>query len=252
MLGLLPSAQFDIWIRVSKERLHDILRSSIITGTSMLNPYTLWNAEYRMLLTKNFESSNGSREATAGSGDSFVAPDPANKDRKGAKELQDAYSGDELISRESLGDLSPAALSYIKQLESELVSVEKELGAQNKEKMKLERSKENNNDLLKYLRSLHPEMVCELSQPSSVEIEEIIRRLVQCTLQKTFDSGDQRLSQYSSILKAGSDHSCFVNQSMVCTSRDHLAKLLYWCMLLGHHLRGLEYRLQLSCVVGLV
>lgn len=34
-----------------------------------------------------------------------------------------------------------------------------ELGAQNKEKMKLERSKENNNDLLKYLRSLHPEMV---------------------------------------------------------------------------------------------
>lgn len=78
-----------------------------------------------MLLTKNFESSNGSREATAGSGDSFVAPDPVNKDRKGAKELQDAYSGDELISRESLGDLSPAALSYIKQLESELVSVEK-------------------------------------------------------------------------------------------------------------------------------
>ncbi|PRQ35964.1 hypothetical protein RchiOBHm_Chr4g0386271 [Rosa chinensis] len=36
------------------------------------------------------------------------------------------------------------------------------------------------------------------------------------------------------------------------TSRDYLAKVLFWCMLLGHHLRGLENRLHLSCVVGLL
>ncbi|PPS05692.1 hypothetical protein E1A91_A02G137800v1 [Gossypium mustelinum] len=34
-------------------------------------------------------------------------------------------------------------------------------------------------------------------------------------------------------------------QPFISLTRDYLARLLFWCMLLGHYLRGLEYRLEL-------
>ncbi|PPR86195.1 hypothetical protein GOBAR_AA34495 [Gossypium barbadense] len=34
-------------------------------------------------------------------------------------------------------------------------------------------------------------------------------------------------------------------QSFISLTRDYLAHLLLWCMLLGHYLRGLEYWLEL-------
>ncbi|KAG4211762.1 hypothetical protein ERO13_A02G121701v2 [Gossypium hirsutum] len=35
------------------------------------------------------------------------------------------------------------------------------------------------------------------------------------------------------------------SQPFISLTRDYLARLLFWCMLLGHYLRGLEYRLEL-------
>ncbi|KAK9065061.1 hypothetical protein SSX86_016444 [Deinandra increscens subsp. villosa] len=187
MLGLLPSDQFSVMVRVSKRPLDRLLSSSLITG------YTLWNAEYRIMLMRNFEISH--------SNDS--------------KRLNSEES-ERLSLQSCLSDLDPEALKYIQQLESELSTAKKELHARKQENMQIEDTRESDNDLLKYLRSLDPDMVNELSRPSSSEVEEVIRELVQWT------------------------------------SRDYLAKLLFWCMLLGHHLRGLENRLHLSCAVGLL
>jgi hypothetical protein len=40
-------------------------------------------------------------------------------------------------------------------------------------------------------------------------------------------------------------------QSTMTATRDYFARLLFWCMLLGHHMRGLEYRLELSRTLSL-
>lgn len=86
---------------------------------------------------------------------------------------------------QGLGDLSPEALDYIRTLKSELAIV-KELNAKKQENLRSESSEEENNDLLEYLRSLEPDMVNELSRPSSLEVEEIINDIVQNVLQRRF------------------------------------------------------------------
>ncbi|PRQ35963.1 hypothetical protein RchiOBHm_Chr4g0386261 [Rosa chinensis] len=48
MLGLLPSDQFSVTVRVCRAPLDRLLASSIITG------YTLWNAEYRDIVDEEF------------------------------------------------------------------------------------------------------------------------------------------------------------------------------------------------------
>ncbi|XP_047312409.1 uncharacterized protein LOC124915689 [Impatiens glandulifera] len=190
MLGLLPSDQFSVIVRVSKAPLDRLLVSSILTG------YTLWNAEYRISLMRNFEIDS---------------------------------EGEEKISKvESFGSLSPEVRNYIQQLESELTMANKEMDSKKQANVK------NHNDLLGYLRSLESYMVSELSQPSSLEVEKIIHQLVQNILLQFFKEEESN------------------GESISSTSRDYLAKLLFWCMLMGHHLRGLENRLHLSCAVGLL
>ncbi|MFS8032039.1 hypothetical protein Hanom_Chr17g01552931 [Helianthus anomalus] len=155
-----------------------------------------------------------------------------------------------------LGDLAPEALNYIKRLESELSIAKKELHARKQENTQIEDTRESDNDLLKYLRSLDPDMVNELSRPSSLEVEEVIRELVLCTSRRFFkeeitsdSSGDSDIGTQENFPHDIDD---ICDTDTIGTSRDYLAKLLFWCMLLGHHLRGLENRLHLSCAVGLL
>lgn len=151
------------------------------------------------------------------------------------------------------GELSPEALNYIQQLQSELSNVKEELNAQKQENLKIEYDRESRNNLLEYLRSLDSDMVTELSRPSSLEVEDIIHQLAQNILRRFFK--DETTSDYmGDSVNVGTknhpdgDELC----DSIGTSRDYLAKLLFWCMLLGHHLRGLENRLHLTCVVGLL
>ncbi|XP_077237900.1 seed maturation-like protein [Tasmannia lanceolata] len=245
MLGLLPSDQFDVTIRVSKQPLDRLLASSIITG------YTLWNAEYRVSLMRNFDSSVGSK------GSSSVCYGGCDvsecEEREGGDGVNGCKEDNERKIPQCLGDLSPAALNYIQELKSELATAEQKLNAQKQENMNLECNREENNDLLEYLRSLEPNMVTELSQPSSSEVEEIIQQLVQNILQRFFKDDTASAFLEDSVLEiAENSNKNVAHCDAIGTSRDYLAKLLFWCMLLGHHMRGLEYRLQLSCVVGLL
>lgn len=69
--------------------------------------------------------------------------------------------------------------------------------------------------------------VAELSRPSSLEVEEIIHQLAQKTLQRSFK--DDFPSDYEGGL-ALSSHQDTDNElcDTICTSRDYLAKLLFW------------------------
>lgn len=160
----------------------------------------------------------------------------------------------ERISPQVFADLPPEALNYVQRLQSELSNVKEELHAMKLENMQMEYDKGTRNNLLEYLRSLDPDMVIELSQPSSIEVEEIVHQLVQNILQRFFnDENPSNIIGDSVTAKTENHHDVdSENCHTVGTSRDYLAKLLFWCMLLGHHLRGLENRLHLTCAVGLL
>lgn len=241
MLGLLPSDQFSVSVTISEQPLYRLLISSIITG------YTLWNAEYRVSLTRNYDIVSDPRKED----------DQASKDdvsEKGVSEgLGDCVEELERMSPppQVFGDLSPEALSYIQELQSELTCVKEELDSQKKKALQIECEKGSKNDLLEYLRSLDAEMVTELSQLSSPEVEEIVSQLVQNVMERIFEDQNTSALMQGSVIRTTESGGDGASRT-VDASRDYLAKLLFWCMLLGHHLRGLENRLHLSCVVGLL
>ncbi|XVF16497.1 hypothetical protein REPUB_Repub10bG0036300 [Reevesia pubescens] len=240
MLGILPSDQFSVLVSLSKPPLHRLLFSSIITG------YTLWNAEYRVSLMKNLERATPAEKVVRRRQQREVVEEKREERESGSGGFEEL----DKIRPRVFGDLSPEALKYIETLQAELSDTEEELNAQKKENVQIECDRESKNDLLEYLRSLDADMVIELSQPSSVQVEEIIHQLVQNILQRFFK--DKLMRDSGLVNKGNHQDAANENCGTVGTSRDYLAKLLFWCMLLGHHLRGLENRLQLSCVVGLL
>lgn len=249
MLGLLPSDQFSVTVRFSKRPLDRLIVSSIVTG------YTLWNAEYRISLMRNFDipSDNLKRFNSTEENVNSGSKSEGIEGGESGVGVNMSCAVSERTDIQALGNLSPEALKYVQQLEEELSSVKQELQSQQQENLQMEHINESNNDLLEYLRSLESDMVTELSRPSSFEVEEIIKELTQNIIQRFFKEDDVNKEEDPNF---SGDKDYQSSDAELCdaigTSRDYLAKLLFWCMLLGHHLRGLENRLHLSCVVGLL
>ncbi|KAJ0051428.1 hypothetical protein Pint_02646 [Pistacia integerrima] len=222
MLGLLPSDQFSINVRVSKQPLDWLLVSSIITG------YTLWNAEYRISLMRNFDISVDGLKRLSVSRESEVSDKKCEK--TASKSGQIGVEKLEEISPQVFGGLSQEALNYVQRLQSELSDVKEELDTFKQKNRKMEYDRGNRNDLLEYLRSLDPDMVNELSQPSSVEVEEIIHQLVQNILQRFFKDDTTSKFMVDSVVANMENKQDAVDENChtVGTSRDYLAKLLFW------------------------
>ncbi|KAD3641077.1 hypothetical protein E3N88_30300 [Mikania micrantha] len=222
MLGLLPSDQFTVMVRVSKRPLDRLLSSSLITG------YTLWNAEYRIMLMRNFDVSlcNDLKKLNSGENNED-SEEKVEKSEFSCDSVMMDFGIEESERFDVQSCLGPEAMNYIQQLESELSAAKKELHARKQENIQIEDIRESDNDILKYLRSLDPDMVNELSRPSSSEVEEVISELVQCTSRKFFkeditsDSSDRGTQEN---LPNDSDDFC----DTIGTSRDYLAKLLFW------------------------
>ena len=74
------------------------------------------------------------------------------------------------------------------------------------------------------------EQVNELSRPSCSEVEEVIQELVQCTSRKFFK--EETTSNSTGDLDVGSQENYPNDSDGFCdtigTSRDYLAKLLFW------------------------
>lgn len=247
MLGLLPADPFSITVRVSKRPLVRLLASSLITG------YTLWNAEYRLMLMRNFETSPVDMRKRLNSGDFNEAVDHQNEEYEEVYDnsVEMDYCSEDLEGfnlQSCLADLSPDALKYIHELESELSTAKKELHIQKQETIKIRNATGSKSDVLKYLRSLDSDMVNELSRPSSSEVKRILQQLVLCTSRRVFKEEMASGLMGDSEVRAQENYK---NGSVnFCETRDYLAKLLFWCMLLGHQLRGLENRLYLTSAVG--
>ncbi|XP_015866396.2 uncharacterized protein LOC107403979 [Ziziphus jujuba] len=263
MLGLLPSDQFQVLIEALWEPLSKLLVSSMMTG------YTLRNAEYRLCLERNLDIYEENLDK-----EKFDVPrhdiqgmllEAANiiklsaKDELSSNCEKTIEDPPEIVDIQGFGDTSPEAQQYIRHLQSQLSSVKKELHEVKRRSAALQMQQfvgEEKNDLLDYLRSLLPEKVAELSE-TSPELKETIHSVVHgllATLSPKMHSKVPPLSENTSTGAASMGNGDFAEvvedtslqfQPLISLTRDYLARLLFWCMLLGHYLKGLEYRMEL-------
>ncbi|XP_042444177.1 uncharacterized protein LOC122029306 [Zingiber officinale] len=266
MLGLLPSDQFQVHIEALWEPLFKLLISSMKTG------YTLRSAEYRLYLERNLDTIEGDTEkektSTLEENNSEISFDRSSKISSSPgrinvhqnHEKKDQASPTDMINISNLGELTTEVQEYISSLQSHINLVEKELHDMKRRNSALHMQQfvgEEKNDLLDYLRSLQPEKVAELSEPTCPGVEEAINSVVHGLLailspkmqSKPPDPSD---NPTGGTLGVGKDdceelveNTSIQFQPLISVPRDYLARLLFWCMLLGHHIRGLEYRLEL-------
>uniref|UniRef100_A0A0D9ZAF5 Uncharacterized protein n=1 Tax=Oryza glumipatula TaxID=40148 RepID=A0A0D9ZAF5_9ORYZ len=252
MLGLLPSDQFRVVVEALWNPFFKLLVSSIMTG------YTLRNAEYRLSFERNLELSEEdfegqNRDISLDNHHNINLGSPVTIFRLSEEDLlQDSEKNDEELPCETvgedLGNLTPQAEDYIIQLQSRLDAMKKQFVGEEK------------NDLLDYLRSLTPEKVAELSESTSPGVQEAIHSVVHGLLAtlspKIHSKASPPLGNASggALNLGGEDDDCaelvenasLPFQPLISVPRDCLARLLFWCMLLGHYIRGLEYRLELA------
>ncbi|KAG2704651.1 hypothetical protein I3760_05G014000 [Carya illinoinensis] len=179
----------------------------------------------------------------------------------------DKLTGDssENVGIQHLNEMSPEAQQYILHLQSRLSSVRKELCEIKGKSAALQMQKfvgEEKNDLLDYLRSLQPEKVAELSEAASPELKEIIYSVVHGLLAtlspKMHSKAPLSANSPTGTVNVGSEdcgeiveNASLQLQPLISLNRDYLARLLFWCMLLGHFLRGREYRMELMELLSL-
>ncbi|XP_044509468.1 uncharacterized protein LOC123228219 isoform X2 [Mangifera indica] len=270
MLGLLPSDRFQVSIDALWEPLSKLLVSSMMTG------YTLRNAEYRLCLERNLDINEVSHESQTPESSKF---DLQEMFLSGKKIDEQSWKNNffpelgktidepsEDIGCEGFGELSPEVQHYIHRLQSQLSSAEKELCEVKRKSAALQMQQfvgEEKNDLLDYLRSLQPEKVAELSEPTCPELKETIYSVVHGLLAtlspKMHSKAPPSLENTASgVVNIGSEdcaelleNTSLQFQPHISLTRDYLARLLFWCMLLGHYLQGLEYRVELMRLLSL-
>lgn len=265
MLGLLPSDRFQVLIEALWEPLSKLLISSMMTG------YTLQNAEYRLCLERNLDILEGDTEKLKTGTSKLDMQDMSldseqifgNYDKRSEENIKQLSQS---IGIQGLGELTPEARQYILKLQSRLSSAKKELSEVKRKSAALQMQQfvgEEKNDLLDYLRSLQPEKVAELSEPTTPELKDTIHSVVHgllATLSPKMHSKAPPLSDNPSTgpVNVGNEdcaelveNTSLHFQPVISLNRDYLARLLFWCMLLGHYLRGLEYRMELKELLSL-
>uniref|UniRef100_J3NEI7 Uncharacterized protein n=1 Tax=Oryza brachyantha TaxID=4533 RepID=J3NEI7_ORYBR len=266
MLGLLPSNQFHVVVESLWNPFFKLLASSIMTG------YTLFNAQYRLSLERTLEFSEEETECQKGEISEDI--DHVISVRRSAMffrlpedtglTLESEMADEKLCGNmDGLGNLSIEAKKLILGMQSRLDSMEKEIRELKKKKSSQQMQEfagEEKNELLYYLRSLSPEKVVELSESSWPGVEEAVHSVVYGLLATLSPKMHTKVSPTSEnmangALNFGPEDGDFAElvedvplpfQPVITIPRDRLARLLFWCMMLGHYIRGQECRLELT------
>ncbi|PKA61005.1 hypothetical protein AXF42_Ash020813 [Apostasia shenzhenica] len=271
MLGILPSDRFNVVVEALWKRLFKLLVSSMMTG------YTLRNAEYRLSLERNLETfeDHHNKEEYLEKHEPQNLCNDYDKLQDRTPTLFDLSEGDDMLPNIDKGEVSVCgdicfegseeltleAREYIRSLKFRLSSVEKELHEVKRKNSALQLQQfvgEEKNDLLDYLRSLQPEKVLELSEPTSSEVQEVIHSVAHGLLATLSPKMHSKLPFQSDSVpgvafsftkdecKELLENASIQLHPLVTVPRDYLARLLFWCLLMGHYLRGLEHRLELK------
>ena len=263
MLGLLPSDQFHVVIESLWNPFFKLLASSIMTG------YTLFNAQYRLSLERTLEFSEEETECkkrdsceeihSVGRPSMFLSlPEDVGLTIE-SEMVDEKLCG----NMDGQGSLSIEAKKLILGMQSRLDSMEKELHELKKKNSSQQMQQfagEEKNELLYYLRSLSPEKVVELSESSCPGVEEAVYSVVHGLLATLSPKMHTNRSPTSENMAGGAvnfgmeeddeftelvEDVSLPFQPLISIPRDRLARLLFWCMMLGHYIRGQECRLEL-------
>ncbi|KAJ0077086.1 hypothetical protein Patl1_35296 [Pistacia atlantica] len=244
MLGLLPSDRFQVSIDALWEPLSKLLFSSMMTGPTPES--SKLDLQEMLLSSDKIDEQSGKNDFSS----------------ELEKTIDDPY---EDIGIEGLGETSPEVQQYIHHLQSRLSSAKKELCEVKRKSAALQMQQfvgEEKNDLLDYLRSLQPEKL-NYQEPTSPELKETIHSVVHGLLAtlspKMHSKAPPSLENTTTgAVNIGSEdcaelveNTSLQFQPHILLTRDYLARLLFWCMLLGHYLRGLEYRMELMQLLSL-
>lgn len=236
MLGILPSDQFQVVVETLREPLERLLVSSITTG------YTLRNAESRLGLNRLclpiYEVDAGESEG--------ARVEEFNMEKEGCI----TESHDNAICPEAMDVLPNSVADYVAQLEQRVIDLKEELDDTKKVLSDIEENgdKDGNNELLKYLRSLDGKEVLQLSEPASDAAKDAIDHVVESLLGKLggrkYRNMDFEENEEEEWTNDASETPGF--QTTISASRDYVARLLFWCMLMGRYIRITEQRLELE------
>lgn len=270
MLGLLPSDQFQVLVEALWEPVSKLLVSSIMTG------YTLRNAEYRLCLERNLDFDDGNKDKQSNDNcrvnlhemllDSANLANVSDENESSSNFEESLDKSSESINIQGIGETSPEVQQHILHLQFQLSSIKKELHEVKRKSEALQMQQfvgEEKNDLLDYLRSLQPEKVAELSEPTSPDLKEAIHSVVHGLLATLSPKVHSKVPSQSENIGTSTtnignedcaelvENTSLQFEPLLTLTRDYLARLLFWCMLLGHYLRGLEYRMELMNLLSL-
>ncbi|KAH9655793.1 MAR-binding filament-like protein [Citrus sinensis] len=291
MLGLLPSDRFHVFIEALWEPLSKLLVSSMMTGYTLRNAeYRLCLERNLDVHEGDGENQTSECSQTDLHGmllnreniDEF-----SGKNELSSEFQQNVDDLNEDICVEGLGEMTPEVQQYILNLQSRLSSIKKELCEVKRKSSALQMQQfvgEEKNDLLDYLRDKvwllvyllavlsAKYQVVELSEPTCPELKETIHSVVHgllATLSPKMHSKVPPLENtatgmvniWSKDCAELVENTSLHFQPQISLTRDYLARLLFWlpffllsflqCMLLGHYLRGLEYRMELMELLSL-
>lgn len=221
ILGTIPGDAYEIVITSDRGGVSRLMQSSLSTG------YALRNAEFRMALNDSMDSGRKKRRALDRDFDGDVydlfssEPDYLRSVPRRGKVDASAVEGtvrwwdsDREMKQEK------NAADYIAKLEAENELLRERLGA-------TQIHDANSNKLMDFMRTLNPDKISSLQANLSPDAIGAFKQVVK------------------SVLGELSPGKVQVTYS---TSRDYLAQLTFWCLLVGYSIRNFEKRFEMTKV----
>eukprot|EP01026_Neomeris_dumetosa_P029802 TRINITY_DN2403_c0_g1_i2.p1 TRINITY_DN2403_c0_g1~~TRINITY_DN2403_c0_g1_i2.p1 ORF type:complete len:468 (-),score=79.67 TRINITY_DN2403_c0_g1_i2:801-2204(-) len=221
--GTLPSELYTVTVETTREVLSGLFRSALYTG------YVLRNLEYRLDLHRSLLLNNEDPSVTN------------NNEAEAAIEQQARQI--QGLPPDVVADLPEEVRKYIHTLEAQVEKSQQQQQQQIGRETGMEETGDVDqlgipispygNDLLDLLRSLDPATAKALSKPSAPDTDHAFHLVIESVLSRLYPTLMDQAGELQDEMK-------------VEATRDYLARILYWCMLLGNHGRGLEYKLSLE------
>eukprot|EP00241_Pyramimonas_parkeae_P012562 CAMPEP_0114236192 /NCGR_PEP_ID=MMETSP0058-20121206/6701_1 /TAXON_ID=36894 /ORGANISM="Pyramimonas parkeae, CCMP726" /LENGTH=276 /DNA_ID=CAMNT_0001348101 /DNA_START=302 /DNA_END=1132 /DNA_ORIENTATION=- len=206
MLGTLPPQFFEVTVTSLGENLAQLMYSVMMTG------YMFRNAQYRIELRTSLLSlpsnvpSNGLLESETLTS---YAPGTQKNQVQGKVLRWNEHEGVEAIP----------AVEYIEALEIEVAALKERVAG-------LQKSRDGQNEMLEYIKTLEPHNLQDLTATAGPEVLEAMNAFVH-RLIGTSDGEELR------------------NADTTSTTVE-LARMLYWLMVVGYSLRTMEVKLEME------
>lgn len=216
IFGSIPGDAYDIVITSDRRGMSRLMQSSMSTG------YTLRNAEFRMVMNESMNPDVGKRKGCEGEGmfDLFSSepdymlsvPRRGKVDTRALEGIVRWWDSEKEVKREMDG------IDYVRKLEAENELLRERLAA-------VQTHDANNNKLLDFMRTLSPEKISSIQAILSSDSLAAFKVIITSVL------GDMNSKKV---------------QMTYSTSRDYLAQLQFWCLLVGYSIRNFEKRLEMT------